>query len=465
MSRVANKFEGRKKVKGESPLLKPLMILGMVLVGLFSFAALIVLMGYGDELRQKENGGATPISQSAIGYAGYVQLLGDVGFDVQTDTKPYKSDWQSRDRLRVYTPPSNFMGGKLEGLASDAPKLIVIPKWMVTPLKDKTGWVRKHWAGDFMRATQLDLIIGSTGKNIYVHQLDEDDTAESFDIELSSVPVIVTEVNMEGLQYFSPMLPKPVIKDDENEDGTEKSDGNETLEKVVDIVKKVTGDKILKLDSIISGPNGEAVLIKLPDSRTYVLSDPDFINTQGLSKQSRARLSVDILETIIRLEELDPSAVTFDLSLHGIESKPNLVKLMTQPPFLAATLCLLAAGALIAWQGFVRFGDPRVLPQDYSYGPASLAKTSAGFLASAKRLGSMGDAYAQLTRRQAIRQLGLSRQSTAAIDNSLTARETLRKISPKFEDLKHIPPTEDAMGFMARAKALAQWKKEMIREH
>ncbi len=471
MSVITNKFSGRSKAKSDAPLLKPLMILAMVLIGIFSFAALIVLMGYGDDLRQKESGGATPVSQSAIGYAGYVQLLEGIGFDVEMDAKPYEDSYQTRQRIRIYSPANSFMGAKFEGLDDDAPKLIIAPKWMVTPMKDKTGWVRKHWASNFMRARDLSLIIGEAGNGVFIHHIAPEDIAGELRIELGKTDPINAQIDLDGLQYFSVERPKIEIPEkdedeDSDEDNNEDSNSkNGTIEKVIDMVSDLTETEEPNYTTLMSGPENEAILIKLEDSRTYVLSDPDFLNTQGIATESRARLAVDIIQTIIKHEELDPRSVTFDLSIHGIESKPNLVKLMTQPPFLAATLCLLAAGGLIAWQGFARFGDPVDLPADYSQGPASLAKTSAGFLASAKRLGSMGDAYAQLTRRQVIRRLGLTGQSTDIIAQRLNAREKLRNITPEFEQLKHIPATQDAMGFTARAQALVKWKKEMLREH
>ena len=123
MSRVVNKFEGRETRRSDNPLFKPLVALALVLIGVFAFAALVTLSGYSDDLRQKETGQATPLSRSAVGYAGLVQLLEDIEFDVKTDPKPYKSAWQTRNRLRIYTPATIFKTKDLEAGSDRAAKM------------------------------------------------------------------------------------------------------------------------------------------------------------------------------------------------------------------------------------------------------------------------------------------------------------------------------------------------------
>ena len=45
------------------------------------------------------------------------------------------------------------------------------------------------------------------------------------------------------------------------------------------------GEKLLDIIRVEEGP----VLVKIEDTRTYILSDPDFMNTMGLATKSRAR--------------------------------------------------------------------------------------------------------------------------------------------------------------------------------
>ncbi|WP_409433264.1 hypothetical protein ACJ3XI_01835 [Litorimonas sp. RW-G-Af-16] len=483
MSRVSNTLEGRTKDQASNALVKPMTILALVLIGIFSFAALFVLIGYSDDLRQKETGQATPLSRSAVGYVGLVQLLENMGYDVTKDPKPYKYSWRTRDQLRIYTVPDSNKSSEIEKLDLNKPTLIILPKWNVVPMQDKPGWVRKASYNEYLRASHLQRYIGKAGSGIYLNRISREDFPNT------AGPA----KKLESFQYFSNSRPFHIerrIDLDEAKSQSDTTDNNdenrnsaldkfiEDLETEDDAAEKSDLDEFfdnLEEDAEkVESPRGYVVirqefehkpyLIQLGATKTYVLSDPDFVNTMGLNTQSQARHAVNIIQGIIERDDLDDMTVTFDLSLHGVSGKPNLIKLMTQAPFLAATLCLLAAGGLVAWQGFARFGDPsRTLP-DFSQGPASLAKTSAAFFASSGRLGSMGGAYAQLTRRQVIRKLGLSGQSAAIIDRRLAAREALRNVSPKFADLENISANTDGVSFTDRARALAKWKEEMIRE-
>ena len=63
----------------DSRLMGTGLIIGLILIGLFSFSALIGLTGYADELRSKNNGQAHALSNSAIGFAGLRTLLEESG--------------------------------------------------------------------------------------------------------------------------------------------------------------------------------------------------------------------------------------------------------------------------------------------------------------------------------------------------------------------------------------------------
>jgi len=121
--------------------------------------------------------------------------------------------------------------------------------------------------------------------------------------------------------------------------------------------------------------------------------------TMAFTSQGGAELSHILLDEVIRTAGASPLSVDFDVSLHGIEANRNIIKLMVTPPFLAATLCLLAAGGLVMWQGFNRFGDPIRLRPDYAQGPVSLAETAADFMAVANRAHKTGGEYAALIRK------------------------------------------------------------------
>src|SRR5262245_54696153 len=79
-------------------------MLGLVVVGFVSFAALIVLSAFADDLRRPEESGEHAQSKSAVGFAGMVQLLQQNGHTVRMARGPISQGSQS-DELAVMTPP------------------------------------------------------------------------------------------------------------------------------------------------------------------------------------------------------------------------------------------------------------------------------------------------------------------------------------------------------------------------
>jgi hypothetical protein len=116
------------------------MVLGLVVVGVVSFAAFIVLSAFADDLRSPEVGGEHALSKSAAGFAGMVQLLQQNGRIVRTSRGSF-SESGVHDELAVMTPP-------LDGVVDweriyDAPSdvLIILPKWRIYRDPANPQWV------------------------------------------------------------------------------------------------------------------------------------------------------------------------------------------------------------------------------------------------------------------------------------------------------------------------------------
>ena len=205
------------------------------------------------------------------------------------------------------------------------------------------------------------------------------------------------------------------------------------------------------------------VLVKIQDTETYILSDPDFMNTMGIESKSRARFAVDMIDAVIADAGADPRRIDFDLTFHGFGGKTNVIKVLTQPPFLAATLCLLAAGGLIAWQAFSRFGDPLQIKRDYALGKFSLADNAARFIRIAGREPNMAKDYTALIRKQVIKELNLGGRRPQDIDTILGRREETLSIASTYIELHNrAGVTIDNMALMQLAEDLEDWKTKMI---
>ena len=422
-ARITNTLEGRDKRTGLAALMTPKMIISLVLIGIFSFTALVTLSGYAGDLRQQNNGQAHALSRSAIGFGGLTRLLGDMDYDVRmarTENIKYEDD----NALRIFTISRPFQADGLDELDLNSPTLIIMPKWITMPVKGSAGWVRKGW-----------------GEN---HIWDTD----NHDRDLKELTGDITFAAVTSEDKSITYTVSSTVGDKSITPGFE-----------IENLQWLKGENLLDIYRVKAGP----VLVKIQDTETYILSDPDFMNTMGIESKSRARFAVDIIDTVIADAGADPRRVDFDLTFHGFGGKTNVIKVLTQPPFLAATLCLLAAGGLIAWQAFSRFGDPLQIKRDYALGKFSLADNAARFIRIAGREPNMAKDYTALIRKQVIKELNLGGRRPQDIDTILGRREETLSIASTYIELHNrAGVTIDNMALMQLAEDLEDWKTKMI---
>jgi len=422
-ARITNTLDGREKRTGFSALMTPKMIISLVLIGIFSFAALMTLSGYAGDLRKQNNGQAHALSRSAIGFGGITRLLGDMDYDVRM-ARTENVNYKDNNALRVFTISRPYQADKLDDLNLTSPTLIIMPKWITMPVKGSSGWVQEGWGDTHIwdvKNHERDLK-EVTGE-ISFATIESDDKSITYTVSSTVGDKSVTpSFEIENLQW-------------------------------------IKGENLLDIYRVKAGP----ILVKIQNTDTYILSDPDFLNTMGITSKSRARFAVDMIDTVIADAGADEMRVDFDLTFHGFGGKTNIIKVLTQPPFLAATLCLLAAGGLIAWQAFSRFGDPLKVKRDYALGKFSLADNAARFIRIAGREPNMAKDYTRLVRKQVIKELNLEGRRPQDIDTIIGRRETSLNLPKTYYDLHNrAGVTIDNMALMQLAQDLEYWKKTMI---
>lgn len=468
-------------------LFKPITLISLILIGLFAFGALIVLGGFAKDLRKLPPGQATPRSVSAVGYQAFTEYLEGLDYDIR-ETRGKRPSYERINRLVVYTParPTRRSNNivKSEGKAIN---LIILPKWSVGQMNPRRGeegrkdWVRKTRGKGLFYAGSYDVAL----KNLPVirrHERPSPDTEVFFNSNFERNLSETYKPDFKDLQYFDLDTRWSDYKDElkvieleerearrrkeaEERGKTykprEKKEKEKTEAEEKDKKEKKKEDPLPKHDVLLK-IDGRPVLIQLEGTQTYILSEPDLVNTMAFQTQGGAQLSGAILDEVIYDASSQSLTADFDVSLHGIENNQNVVKLMVTPPFLAATLCLLAAGGLVAWQGFNRFGDPARPRPDYAQGPVSLAKTAAEFMDVAGRAHKTGDNYAELIRRHVANDLGYKDRSAAYLDKLLDAREKRLKIQPNFAELKSaIAGAADTQSYSHYARALTIWREAM----
>ena len=110
------------------------------------------------------------------------------------------------------------------------------------------------------------------------------------------------------------------------------------------------------------------------------------------------------------------------MTLVGFGGSTNLLTLAFQPPFLAATLCLILAMLIVGWRAFLRFGPIATRAQEAGFGKTQLVTNGAGLIVRAGRLRLLAEPYVALTQRQIGRALGLAKPNPEAIDTALKQR-------------------------------------------
>jgi hypothetical protein len=126
------------------------------------------------------------------------------------------------------------------------------------------------------------------------------------------------------------------------------------------------------------------------------------------------------------------------------------------------TLALVIAALLAGFHGAIRFGQPRREARTIALGKAALVENSAGLIRLARREVHMSSAYAEYIQQESARAVGApSGLQGEALDDYL---DRLSRNGPTFSELATaLVKTRDRQSMAAAARALFQWKKDIIR--
>ncbi|WP_066650984.1 MULTISPECIES: hypothetical protein [Sphingomonas] len=390
-----------------SDAFNPRTMLWAALASVMAAAAFFLLSTYAPDFRLAGDGGATPLSKSGVGYAGLAKLLSLTG---KPPLMARSNDDLDDDRLlivplRPETPPE-ALAALIERRDTKA-TLFVLPKWLVVPRPDHPGWdqrlahLNERAIDKVLRQVADSHIQWGTGK--------------------------VGPVEIEDLRVRAP----------------------EELQWIADPDPAEVRDAA-----------GHAIVAKMRGQPHWILTDPDFLNNLGLADRARAAAALRLIQRLQRNDD----AVMFDLTLLRAGNGLSLQKLLVEPPFLALTLALIAAGGLALAHGLARFGPPRTEARAIAFGKYALADTTARLFRRAGRLGTLGGRYAALMRTRAAKLLGAPAGLAGdALDAWLDARGP--SAAPQFSELATATAaTTDEAQMHARTRALNAWIQGMKRD-
>ena len=392
-------------------------VVTMVVVGAVAALLFLVLSAEAPDLRSPTDGGAHALSRSAVGFAGLTRLLRETGVPVVVSRGEVPVGPKG---LLILTPGLSSNRADLNAaIRTEGRTLIILPKWGAAPDLRHPGWVRKMgMLPPKAIADGVGLTAGSglaQGKGV-------------------SSPVLGP-----GADLFAA--------------GTRLQFGR------VESLQTRTGGGATPA---LVDPNGAVVLSKAVGRNVYVLTDPDLLNNHGLASLQSARSGLAMLDALRGYD----GPVIFDVTLNGYKRSRNLLKVLLEPPFLAATLCGLAAALLMGLHAAVRFGPTRTPERAIALGKRALADNAAALIRLAKRQPKMGGRYAALTRAQAARAVGAPRDlAPEALEPMLDRLSRAQPDTPPFSALASAARSaETEADLMQAAKALYRWRVEMTRE-
>ena len=392
----------------------PAVMIGLVLVGVFSFAAFIVLSAFAPELTSGSNGGAQALSQSAVGYAGAVRLLNEMGEHVKVGR--IINDLARRQSLVIVTPEQPLTWTELNQ-AAGAVTLVIVPKWMTVPDPTHRGWVSRV---DSAPPETIARMLSDVAPGLQVARAQG--VGETALIGLDKYTLETGR--LDRLQTLASTALMPVVTD---------------------------GAGNIVLGRVVRNRNQTSV---------YLLSDPDFFNTQGIADIGNGRAAIAMLD-IIRGED---EPIVFDVTLNGLGSARSALRLAFQPPFLGFTLGFAIAAALLAWRAALRFGPNAPVERSIALGKAALAENSAALIRLARREQRLGPGYARMTATLAGEMLGLGRKDEEEIASALDRIGAAHGAGASYSQLAANAGAAKSPQYMLdAARKLYAWKKEIAR--
>jgi hypothetical protein len=386
----------------------PTVMLAIILVGVFSFAAFVTLSAFAPELSTGRDGRAHALSHSAVGFAGAVQLAGAAGHEVYVGRQAH--DELRYESLVVLTPEYQLTTDEFYN-AWGATTLIVAPKWATGPDPQHRGWVVRVSALDpAMVGEALDEVAPGV-------KLTQVDGASRPAIQGQTVGVV------EQLQTMSGDGVTPIVVDD-------------------------AGRTILGRLNRDDGAN------------VYLLSDPDFLNTHGLADRDRARIAMSMIET---LHEPD-QPIIFDVTLNGLDGDRGILRLAFEPPFLGATIAIALAAGLLGWRAAARAGPAAPMRRVIALGKAALADNAAALLRLTGRERRLGPGYVKLVGMQLVEELSGTRRDESEAIAWLDRLAAAHRLPVPFSTLaREAREATTPLQMLDAARKLHAWKQEIRR--
>ena len=365
-------------------------VLAVLAIGASAFLLFLYALGAGWDGVDEQAGEAHAASVGLNGYAGLVALLERQGREV---TVSRSEQGLRREALLVLTPTQTAdvaaMAAVIVDRRSYGPTLVILPKWAALPASDlprveaPDGWVMlagasaPEWLPDLPGLRGAELVIA------------EQRAWQGLGLQ-GRFPSPGQVMGFQG-------APSALVR----------------------------GRGELAFAAFAERGSDE-------DWPILVVAEPDLLNNYGLADLERTRVAVALIDAATEGEELP---IVFDMTVVGLGRGKNLLTLAFEPPFLAATLCLLLAALLVAWRAFQRFGPPRFEAPAMALGKRQLATNGADLIVRSNRMRLLGAPYAALLADRIAARLGIAVRQPEQRDHMAASVLSQRRLLGDYQAL------------------------------
>ena len=275
----------------------PVVGFAMVGVGALSLLFYLLFSAYAPDYSGEGDTRTNAVSRSAVGFAGLASFLRLQGIPVLLSRGLDEKEFEKAS-LVILTPGMDNTAAEIREVTDVEPTLIILPKWLASPDPLRAGWVRN---------------VGLISEDRIGERLLGSDDGPATIGQVTGTNPVTLSMGSDG----TAMRPAPI-----------------------ESLQTISGTA---WTGYVTDEQGRAVLARMEGTETYVLSDPDLMNTYGLKDVATARVAAAIIEAI----RIGDGPVIFDLTLAGYRRSPNPLRLAFEPPLLGATLCALLAALLM----------------------------------------------------------------------------------------------------------------------
>jgi hypothetical protein len=390
----------------------------LIVVGLGAFLAGTYLQVFDDGSGEPWTTDANSFSRSAIGHRAFVETLRKLGIPVEV------SRFRTLDRigdnnLLLLIEPDAKAGNEILSQLRDVPHaLLVLPKWEGRTDFNKPTWIDRM---DLLPPADVDRVLRAV--------------LPGAGIERQS-----GELDHDASRYHG----KLVIQDPQ----------------YVDIPNDLeSGSLLVTRDGTLLSE------LRKDGNRLWILSDPDILSNAGLDDADNGVIAVSMIESML------PSGgtVVIDETAHGFEQRPNLLRELLHPPFIAVGIAGIAALLVLVWAGISRFGAPRPETVGLAAGKLTLVRNAAQLLRLGTTASNLTLSYRRMVLADAIAELhgppGLDEHAQAAwLDRAAAHRGLTIRIKPLLDEMSSLGEDDwlDAARALRLSLDLYRWKQEIV---